>query len=418
MKYVKTGNGELPLISLIAMLAVSLTLNLPGLAISPLLGKLKDVFPDSSQLQVQLLTVLPNLVIIPFVLFSGKLVSKKTELPILAVGLAIFLASGIGYFFADSMNTLIVLSCILGVGCGLVVPIAAGLIAEHFYGDDKRRILGFESGIQNGIVILATLFVGWAATYGWHKAFAVYLIPVLPLVLLPFMSRGYMSRHFKAVSASGNTAAAAGGAEPSSTMTTSARRHNLWALIGLYTIVSFSAIVFTYYLPFTMKDYGFSTGSVGVANSMFFLSAMIGGFSLAPFIKWFGKRSMFIGLGIMLCGLVCLAAFHVLASYVGGVFLIGLGYGVFQPVIYNKTSDIAPTKEASTRYFSYIMASDYVAIAIVPFVIEGARWLFHSKASAFPYWFDVGVMVVVIVIGLLFRDRFPWKVRDHENPTD
>lgn len=56
-----------------AIMSISLVVNLPGLAITPMLGTLHNVFPDTTQIEDQLLTVLPNLLIIPFVLLSGKL---------------------------------------------------------------------------------------------------------------------------------------------------------------------------------------------------------------------------------------------------------------------------------------------------------------------------------------------------------
>ena len=124
MKYVSSGNGKLPLMTLIAILSVSLTVNLPGLAISPIMGKLDDVFPDASQLQIQLLSVLPNFIVIPFILFAGKLANLRNQTWVLSAGLALFTLSGVLYFFANSMSALIIISCLLGVGCGLVIPIA------------------------------------------------------------------------------------------------------------------------------------------------------------------------------------------------------------------------------------------------------------------------------------------------------
>lgn len=70
---IPTGKGTITLPALLAIWSVSLVVNLPGLAVSPMLGNLDRIFPHASDLEIQLLTVLPNLLIIPFVLFSGKL---------------------------------------------------------------------------------------------------------------------------------------------------------------------------------------------------------------------------------------------------------------------------------------------------------------------------------------------------------
>ena len=63
---INTGKGTISLMTLIAIWSISLTVNLPGLAITPMLGNLDKIFPHTSELEIQLLTVLPNLFIIPF----------------------------------------------------------------------------------------------------------------------------------------------------------------------------------------------------------------------------------------------------------------------------------------------------------------------------------------------------------------
>ena len=127
MDYVKTGNGSIPWISLLAILSISLTVNLPGLAVSPILAKLQEIFPHSTQLETQMLTSLPNLVIIPFILLSGKFAKGKRQIYVLGLGLIIFTLAGVLYFFAKSMMVLILLGCLIGIGCGLVIPLAASM---------------------------------------------------------------------------------------------------------------------------------------------------------------------------------------------------------------------------------------------------------------------------------------------------
>jgi MFS family permease len=171
MKYVDSGCGKMPLISLIAILSISLTVNLPGLAISPIMGKLDQVFSHVTELEIQLLTVLPNLVTIPFILCSGKICTPKNQIFILGIGLGLYALTGVLYFFADSMVELILLSCLLGVGCGLVIPLAASLISQYFVGKARTKQLGMKSSLSNFTVIFATLFVGWVAAISWHLSF-------------------------------------------------------------------------------------------------------------------------------------------------------------------------------------------------------------------------------------------------------
>lgn len=91
---ISTGKGTISLPVLLAIWSVSAVTSLPGLAVSPILGDLNTIFPSASDLEIQMLTSLPSLLIIPFVLLSGKLSVGRDKLRILVVGLVIFLLSG------------------------------------------------------------------------------------------------------------------------------------------------------------------------------------------------------------------------------------------------------------------------------------------------------------------------------------
>lgn len=92
---IKTGKGSVTLVVLLAIWSVSAIASLPGLAVSPILGDLNKVFPKVTDLEIQMLTSLPSLLIIPFVLLSGKLSEGRDKLKILIVGLSIFFLSGL-----------------------------------------------------------------------------------------------------------------------------------------------------------------------------------------------------------------------------------------------------------------------------------------------------------------------------------
>lgn len=411
MKYISNGRGALPLISLIALLSVSLTVNLPGLAVSPMLGKLSDIFPHSSQLEIQLLTLLPNLVIIPLILVSGKITNVRNQTVVLATGLGIFLLSGILYLFADSMPLLIGLGALLGIGCGLIVPIAAGQLSEWFYGEQNTKVLGFKSGTSNGIVILATIFVGWAADISWHTSFCVYLVPIIPLLLLPFMTNTFIRKHLRpATSAPG----ASGNNSQSSSAQLQKKKFNhpiavLAGVIGLYIALTATSMVFSYYLPFTMKHYGLTTSQVGIATAMFYVTAMIGGFALTPYIRLVRRAGLYVCIIIMAAGLLMLGLFHTITTYVIGVLLIGLGYGFFQPIIYNKTTEIAPDKTLSTKYFSYTLAGNYIAVSAVPLIVEFFQFIFHNHTADFPYFLNAVLLGIIFIVGLWKCKSFVWR---------
>ena len=50
----------------IAIWSVSAVVSLPGLAVSPIMGDLNKIFPHVSNLEIQMLTSIPSVLIIPF----------------------------------------------------------------------------------------------------------------------------------------------------------------------------------------------------------------------------------------------------------------------------------------------------------------------------------------------------------------
>ena len=183
---ISTGKGTISLPVLLAIWSVSAVTSLPGLAVSPILGDLNTIFPSASDLEIQMLTSLPSLLIIPFVLLSGKLSVGRDKLRILVVGLVIFLLSGIACLFIRNITALILVSCILGIGAGMVIPLSTGLVVAYFTGEYRVRQLGYSSSINNLTLVLATALSGYLANIDWHLSFLVYTLPAVSLVLSPF----------------------------------------------------------------------------------------------------------------------------------------------------------------------------------------------------------------------------------------
>lgn len=441
MKYVDSGCGKIPLITLIGILSISLTVNLPGLAISPLLDKLDSVFPHVTELETQLLVTLPNLVIIPFILWSGKLCNMKDQITVLVIGLVIYTVSGLLFLFANSMIELIILSCCLGVGCGLVIPLAASLIAQNFDGKSRTKQLGWKSGTSNFMVIVATLFVGWIAKAGWHLAFLVYLVPLIPLCLVPFMTRKFIDKYripeiitervvTQEVTDTNMVAAKVASKEqakedakpspvpiPEPPHFSFTKKHGLillLGLIGVYISMTYGAMAIGDYLSYTMDHYHLGTAQAGIATALFYFGATMAGFALTPVIKYLQRLTPYVAIMVCIIGLFGMGCIHHYWMYIIGCLIIGLGYGIIQPIVYDKTSQIAPDSQKSTEYFGYTLTGNYIAIALVPFVVGGCADIFHCSTINFPYILNGFILLGVLVWGFVKCRSFIFYVTSNE----
>ncbi|MDE7402453.1 MAG: MFS transporter [Muribaculaceae bacterium] len=414
MKYVSTGNGKMPLISLLAILSISLTINLPGLAVSPMLGHLRAIF-HSSEIEAQLLTSLPNLVMIPVVILAGRIATPKWQTAVLVTGLSIFFLSGLISLFADSMGFLIFLGCMGGVGCGLVVPIAAGAISEWFMRKPRQEDLGLKSTTSNAMVIVANIFVGIVATINWHSAFAVYMIPLIPLCLVPFMTQKYIRKHLVADTPqeSAKEAAAAAASKPAVApyhFQGSYSTRLLIALIVLYVLLTYCTTSISYYAPFMMEKYGMNTTEVGIVTAAYYGMVALSGAFVGVLKRFFGKPVMFICLAIICGGLIIIGFTHNVYVMTAASLCTGFAYGIVQPIIYNKTTYIAPSHAAGMKYFGYVLSSNYLSIMMVPFVDSFFRNIFHSTSPGFEFVFSGVVVAGLLVWALIERKNYVFAV--------
>lgn len=432
---INTGKGTIPLMTLIAIWSISLTVNLPGLAITPMLGNLDKIFPHTSELEIQLLTVLPNLFIIPFVLLSGKLSLSKSKIKIVVVALAIYLASGILYFFARSMVDLIVISCLLGIGCGLLIPLAAGLLADTFTGKYRMRQLGIKSGISNIALVAATYAVGWLSHGNWRLPFLVYLIPAIPLVLSVFLRGIPRDDLYQPVTADGSdmaattkaaSKAAVAGAParsihakaPATAGSALGRVRNgfivsrVWSLIAVYFFVCYATVIVSYYTPFLMQGDGMNASEVGTVTAVFFLAVFLPGFILPYVIKACRQATLIICSLVMAAGVLLMAAGHTFGLMCVAAILVGFGYGVFQPLIYDKATQIVTVPGKATLALAIVLAANYISISATPFIVDGLRDIFdpHHLSNTFPFILNSVLLAGFTLIVLIFRKSFVFRI--------
>lgn len=499
----------------LAIMSISLIVNLPGLAVAPMEGKLKEIL-NAPELEVQLLTTLPNFIIIPFVLLSGKLSEAKHKIPIIVGALALYAGCAIGYLFADSMGTLILISCLLGCGAGLLIPFSTGLIADTFAGKYRMQQMGWQSGISNTTVVIATFAVGWLIQgKNWHLPFIVYLAAGVPLLFSIWLKTvpGISAKDFVkktpvskdadttpdanpstdemgvsgttpltqtqikianvADEAADLTEKAAELTERASEMTEEAaqlsrdaaaiaRGENvppeeieelkkkarqpfnfkddpqldvaapevtevpvvaeetiskgfnlgrIWSLIGVYFFLTFTSIAITNYVSQLVQNYNWDPNIAGDVTAMFFLFVLIPGYILPWFVKGLKANTFFWTALMMLIGLGLFVFIKAPWAMLVGAAFTGLGYGICQPMIYDKASYTVTNPAKITLALAFVLTANYLAIAIQPFAISGIGKLFHvHNENTFAFGLSFALVIGYTILAFFLRKSFAFNV--------
>ena len=408
---IQTGRGTIPLITLIGIWSISALNALPGLAVTPILGKLSVIFPHSTELDVQMLSSLPSLLIIQFIILAGKLTEKVNFIRLLQVGLAIFALSGILYLFAGKMWQLIAISAMLGVGSGMIIPLSTGLISKYFVGPYRVKQFGFSSAITNITLVVATAVTGYLAEVNWHLPFVVYLFPLVSLVLSVYLRRSMISEEGSASIA--NDEKEETGVPPIDPEVGKSKygvniKHLLQVMM-FYGLSTYLALIVTFNLPFLMEEYHFSSGDSGVMISLFFLAIMAPGLFLNRIVGLFREKTKFYSLLCIAVGLALIWISPKEWVIAPGCILVGLGYGVIQPVIYDKTTHTAVPKKA-TLALAFVMMMNYLAILLCPFIIDFFQsTVFHIKSQQFAFVFNLCITLVALIWAYCKRNTFLFK---------
>lgn len=398
---INTGQGTIPLITLIGIWSVSALTSLPGLAVSPILGELSTIFPHATELDIQMLTSLPSLLIIPFVLLAGKLAEKRNFIRLLRVGLWLFAASGVLYLFSSRMWQLMAVSALLGIGAGLIIPLSTGLISRYFTGEYRVRQFGYSSAITNMTLVVATAVTGYLAEVHWRLPFAVYLLPLISLVLSAYLKKDAASVTIK------QAAAIIPPIQSTPVIFGKYGIHirHLVQLMLFYGLVTYVVLAVTFNLPFLMEAHHFSSGNSGLMISLFFLAIMAPGFMLDSLVKLLGNKTKLYSLLAIAIGLLLIWISPTEWLIVPGCILVGLGYGIIQPLIYDKTVDTA-IPQKTTLALAFVMVMNYLAILLSPFITDFFQWIFHTGSQEFPFIFNLCITILIMYWAYAKKEEF------------
>lgn len=394
-----TGKAPLSPTTLVAILSLSLVVNLPGVAISPMLGTLSTVFPHTTTLEKQLLTMLPNLLIIPCLPLAGWLAQRRHKIAYVVASLALFLACGVAYLFALSMVELIVISCVLGMSAGILIPFSTGLLADTFSGQYRMQQMGIQSGISNLSVVVATFAVGFLSHGNWHLPFIVYLVPLIPLALSP-MLRGIPAADYAKA--------------PQSTQQTAKRGSiivpRMLGLSAAYFFTTYATIIITYFCPFLVEKEHWSPEITGTVTAVYFLFIFMPGFILPKILNTLRGMTTVVT-AVMICvGLAFFSFVHTEWSMIVGAALMGAGYGIYQPMVYNKAPEAVTDPSKNTLSLSLVLVANYAAIALAPLIVDSFRSLLGAgKVTGFAFILNFAMACIYLVITITRRKHFTFS---------
>lgn len=366
-------------------------------AFSSILGVLSDAYPDVSVTTIQMILAIPPMASIPGTLASGFLSSYVRKKVIAEFALAIIFAGGMipVAFREPSICAMFACSVCVGLGQGLLHPMANAFICLTWENGQRGRVLGFKQSFNFIADALVALVVGYLALAYWGNAFLVYLgvIPVLALthVLFP---RGELDE--KLVRRGSGLA----------------DLRKLFNVRTLYLFVLLMVAMMLLYgfntnIALLMRDRGLGTSAdVSKIASLVSIVSCCLGILYGKVVGALGRYTLTAGFALLAAGMVISSIGTDLATVVYGGVLFGVGSGIQQvSTVYcvSKTVDESVVTMAIAVTMSFVS----LGASLSPVVINGVQELVFGSVAPHQALLlaGCGYVVLALVEGTVTRLR-------------
>ena len=235
----------------------------------------------------------------------------------------------------------------------------------------------------------------------WHLPFLVYLFPLISIVLSFYLKKNIDPLPVHATVSEKNKTITA---DPTFGKLGIQVKH-LMQIMGFYGLATYLVIIVSFNLPFLMKEYHFTSGNSGIMISLFFLAIMAPGFILNQIVDLLGKKTKFYCLLSIALGMLLILISRTEWLIGLGCIFTGFAYGVIQPIAYDKTTRTAiPSKV--TLALAFVMAMNYLAILLCPFIINVFKDMLHIETQQFAFIFNMIIALAAAVWAYIKQDSF------------
>ncbi|MBQ5344049.1 MAG: MFS transporter [Acidaminococcaceae bacterium] len=364
---------------LYTILSISLLTVMAGAAIAPALGVISAHFAGRNPLLIQLIVSLPALFIILTNLVFPWLCRLMKTRTLALTGLALYVLSGAGAFFADEIRVLLVFRALMGVSVGMIMPLSTGLLAYYFPPEEQAGLMGLSAAMNQMGGVVATFLAGMLAGISWNYAFLVYLLGLIAVILVAlFLPNERLSGR--------------GGVS----LSLLKRFHP--SVVGMFLVM---VLFFIYPTNFALTASG-TLSEMGVTLTMVGLDvvAFLVGLCFGFLMKRFAAQMKYVAPLGFAAGYLCLATGSGLVWLLLGSAFIGVANGIGVPYL-NTIGSVKAGKEAATTVMPLLSAALYLGQFLSPLIVSPIA----SAAGISPYFVGLGIAVLYLLQAVLTRKK-------------
>ena len=372
-----TQKKNLLKIAIITMSFVQMGTN----GIAPILAQIAAAFPDASATRVQFLMTFPSIFCLIFTMITAFLSDVLPKKTLALAGLSIVGAGGVlACFFHGSLNILFLWAAVLGIGIGMVAPIAPALINEKFIQQEKQTMLGLQNAANTLGSMLMTFIGGFLALMGWQFGYLVYLLGV-PGIIFTIIG---LPRDKKR------------SAVKADAPKRGPFRLVIWRemILTLVLLMGFSAVPANLAMLVAERGLG-DTSLSGMMSTVFLFGGMAFGILFGKISSILKNRTALTGAVFLAAGALIIAGSSFVPLLFIGCFLAGSSISLIMPTCMGSASRL---KGYETLNSSLLLSASFVGVFITPLLTGLTAKITGSGSVTYRF---VMVAIVAIILAVL-----------------
>ena len=347
--------------------------------IAPILARISAAFPQASDTTIQFLMTFPSIFCLVFTIISALLSDKLPKKVLAITGLGLICMTGLmACMFHGSLTILYVWAGFLGIGIGMVAPLAPSLVNECFEGQEKQTMLGWQNSANNIGSMLMTFLGGYLALMGWPYGYLVYLLGIPGIIFALLAVPGRNAKADMARNAAGE--------------------RGPFRLVIIREMVVTAVFLFVYSavpanLSMLVEERGLGdTAFAGTVSTMFLLGGTIAGLIFGKVFSRLKRWTSLTGCLLLVLGSVLIGAGNSTAILIIGCLLAGASISLVLPVNMGSASRL---RGYETLNSALLLSSSFVGVFLAPFITNIAALISGSSQTGFRFYTIGGISLLI-----------------------
>lgn len=383
----------------LSLLSLSLMMISP-FSVSPALPKMMAYYQDLGYqaASVNILFSLSSFAILGILMINPILNRYMSEKSIVITGLSLLALGGSSPFVFQSYPLVFLSRILLGIGIGLINAKAINIISERFSGKTRVKLLGYRASFEVVGSAVLTFVSGYLIAFGWSKAFLIYALAILILILyLLFVPqieapKPTVNHHHKIEKLN---------------------QSQLKLILGLALYAGFVILVntsITLRVPLVVDQMQLgSPKEASLILSLMMLMGIISGLSFSHFLLHL--KSYFMGIVAISLGLGTLVLWSAQSLLLVGIgaLLTGLVYSLGVTLAFHTVSEVFPVSQLTTAT-TFVLIGCNIGGGTAALVLQMFSALSPSVTLPYLIYAIISLLMGSLLIGAqLFKKKMTSK---------